>query len=107
MGRVLTARAAIGYVLGSALIMSAMWGFINSSQQLIAEHFGAGQAFPLVFGALALTMAIANFGNSPDRRAVRRAARFACGAARLYRGQLPAGRLSPSARRRRCGNSCC
>ena len=64
MGEVLTTRAAIGYVAGSALIMSAMWGFINSSQQLLAEHFGAGQSFPLVFGALALTMSLANFGNS-------------------------------------------
>ena len=64
MGRVLITREAIGYVIGSALVMSAMWGFINSSQQLIAEHFGAGIAFPLVFGGLALTMSIANFGNS-------------------------------------------
>ncbi len=64
MGRVLTTRAAIGYVIGSALMMSAMWGFLNSSQQLIAEHFGAGNAFPFVFGGLALAMSLANFGNS-------------------------------------------
>ncbi len=63
-GKVLTNREAIGYVIGSALVMSAMWGFINSSQQLIAEHFGAGNMFPLVFGCLALTMSLANFGNS-------------------------------------------
>ena len=64
MGRVLTTRSAIGYVVGSALVMSAMWGFINSAQQLIAEHFGAGKTFPLIFGCLALTMSLANFGNS-------------------------------------------
>ena len=64
MGRVLTTRSSIGYVAGSALVMSAMWGFINSSQQLIAEHFGAGVAFPLVFACLAFTMSVANFGNS-------------------------------------------
>ncbi len=64
MGDVLMTRSAIGYVIGSALMMAAMWGFINSCQQLIAEHFGAGRAFPLVFGGLALTMSIANFGNS-------------------------------------------
>lgn len=61
---VATAREAIGYVLASALMMSSIWGYINSSQQLIAEHFGAGEAFPLVFGALALAMALANFVNS-------------------------------------------
>ena len=64
MARVLTTRASIGYVVGSALVMSAMWGFINSAQQLIAEHFGAGKAFPLVFACLAFTMSVANFGNS-------------------------------------------
>ena len=64
MARVLTTRASIGYVIGSALVMSAMWGFINSAQQLIAEHFGAGKVFPLVFGCLAFTMSVANFGNS-------------------------------------------
>ena len=64
MGRVLTTRSSIGYVVGSALVMSAMWGFINSAQQLIAEHFGAGKTFPLVFGGLALSMSLANFGNS-------------------------------------------
>ncbi|MEO6716021.1 MAG: MFS transporter, partial [Novosphingobium sp.] len=64
MARVLTTRASIGYVVGSALVMSAMWGFINSAQQLIAEHFAAGKVFPLVFGCLAFTMSVANFGNS-------------------------------------------
>ena len=64
MGRVLTTRSSIGYVAGSALVMSAMWGFINSAQQLIAEHFGTGKAFPLVFACLAFTMSVANFGNS-------------------------------------------
>ena len=64
MIEVITCRAAIGYVLASALMMSAIWGFINSSQQLIAEHFGAGDTFPYVFGGMALTMAAANLVNS-------------------------------------------
>lgn len=60
----LTTRASIGYVLGSSLILGALWGYIQSSQQLVAEHFGAGEAFPLVFGGMALFMAGANFANS-------------------------------------------
>lgn len=60
----LTTRASIGYVLGSALIVGALWGYIQSSQQLVAEHFGAGQTFPLVFGGMALFMSVANFTNS-------------------------------------------
>ena len=64
MRTALATRESIGYVLGSALIMGALWGYIQSSQQLVAEHFGAGEAFPLVFGGMALFMAVANFANS-------------------------------------------
>ena len=64
MATTLTTRESIGYVIGSALILGAMWGYIQSSQQLLAEHFGAGARFPLFFGGMALAMAAANFGNS-------------------------------------------
>lgn len=57
-------RSAFGYVLGSALITGGLFGFINSSQQLIAEHFAMGAMFPLVFGAMALTMSTANLINA-------------------------------------------
>jgi DHA1 family bicyclomycin/chloramphenicol resistance-like MFS transporter len=59
-----TTRAAVGYVLGMALIQSAMFGYINSSQQLVAEHFGAGTRFPLIFAGMAFCMATTNFINS-------------------------------------------
>ena len=64
MRNVLTTRASIGYVLASALTMSATWGYINSSQQLLAEHFGAGARFPIIFGAMALAMSLASLTNS-------------------------------------------
>lgn len=64
MRAALTTRAAIGYVLGMALIQGALFGYINSSQQLVAEHFGAGELFPLVFGAMAIAMALSNLTNS-------------------------------------------
>lgn len=57
-------RVAIGYAMGSAMLTAAMFGYINSSQQLIAEHFGAGERFPLIFALLAAGMAVANFSNS-------------------------------------------
>jgi MFS transporter, DHA1 family, multidrug resistance protein len=57
-------RAAMGYVLGSTLLMGGMFGYINSSQQLVAEHFGAGEGFPLLFAGMAACMAVANFSNS-------------------------------------------
>ncbi|MBA3054185.1 MAG: multidrug effflux MFS transporter [Sphingomonadales bacterium] len=60
----LTTRASIGYVMASACTMGVMWGYIQSCEQLLGEHFGAGRAFPLLFGAMALSMALANFTNS-------------------------------------------
>lgn len=57
-------RASIGYVLGSALMLGTGWGYIQSSQQLVAEHFGAGKLFPVIFGMMALSMAVSNFTNS-------------------------------------------
>jgi DHA1 family bicyclomycin/chloramphenicol resistance-like MFS transporter len=60
----LTNRSSIGYILGMALVQGALFGYINSSQQLVAEHFGAGELFPLIFGAMAVAMALANLTNS-------------------------------------------
>jgi DHA1 family bicyclomycin/chloramphenicol resistance-like MFS transporter len=57
-------RLAIGYVVGMSLVHGALFGYINSSQQLISEHFGAGTSFPLIFGAMAIAMALANLTNS-------------------------------------------
>jgi len=64
MAASLRVRAAVGYIFGSALVFGAMFGFINSAQQLVGEHFGLGEHFPLVFGACAGCMAIASFTNS-------------------------------------------
>lgn len=64
MGRVFVTRAAIGYILATACTTAVLFGFINSSQQLIAERFGAHGAFAFVFGGIAMAMAVANFGNS-------------------------------------------
>ncbi len=57
-------REAIGYVLGAGLTFGAMFGYINSAQQLIGEHFGAGDDFPFIFGATASTLAVSSFANS-------------------------------------------
>lgn len=64
MGRALTQPSVAGYVIGSALVFGALFGFINSSQQLITNTFGAGETFPLVFGICAGSMAIASWSNS-------------------------------------------
>ncbi|MFM7377034.1 MAG: multidrug effflux MFS transporter [Erythrobacter sp.] len=64
MTRALTMPSVAGYVIGSSLVFGALFGFINSSQQLITETFGAGDIFPLVFAICAGSMAIASWSNS-------------------------------------------
>ena len=57
-------RISIGYVLGAALLMGAVFGYVNSAQQLIGEHFRAGRMFPVVFGGTAAMMAVSNIVNA-------------------------------------------
>lgn len=57
-------RESIGYVIGSALVMGGTFGFINSAEQLLSEHFGAGRLFPVLFAACAATMIVSNLTNS-------------------------------------------
>ena len=64
MKSAVTLRETIGYTLGSALVFGGLFGFINSSQQLIGEAFGAGDKFPLIFAICAGCMALANWSNS-------------------------------------------
>ena len=64
MTRALALPSTFGYVIGSALVFGALFGFINSSQQLITETFGAGDIFPLIFAICAGSMAVASWSNS-------------------------------------------
>lgn len=57
-------RSSIGYVIGGGVLWAGLFGYINSSQQLIAELFGAGESFPLIFAGMAGGMALANLTNS-------------------------------------------
>ncbi|MEM9086878.1 MAG: multidrug effflux MFS transporter [Pseudomonadota bacterium] len=64
MGAALSERSVIGYVIGGMLVFGALFGFINSSQQLISEGFGRPDIFPIVFGVCAGSMALASWSNS-------------------------------------------
>ncbi len=97
MTSAISLRATIGYTLASALVFGGLFGFINSSQQLIGEAFGAGDRFPLIFAICAGCMAIANWSNSRiverfGARRVSHAALFAfivIAAAQLYFASQP------------------
>lgn len=64
MARALSLPSTFGYVIGSSLVFGALFGFINSSQQLITETFGAGDIFTYVFAICAGSMALASWSNS-------------------------------------------
>jgi DHA1 family bicyclomycin/chloramphenicol resistance-like MFS transporter len=64
MGLALFNRSSVGYVLGTSLLLGGVFGYVNSAQQLIGEHFKAGDQFPLVFGGTAAMMAVSNIVNS-------------------------------------------
>lgn len=57
-------RRAAGYMIASGVMQGALFGYLNSSEQIIAEVFGAQAWFPLVFACVAIGIAIANFSNA-------------------------------------------
>ena len=59
-----TNRQAMAYMLGSAIVVGANFGFLNSSQQIIDKTFGRADIFGLAFACVAIGMATANFFNS-------------------------------------------
>ncbi len=61
---VLTERVAISYTMALMVIFGALFGFINSAQQVYVDIYDKGAAFPLYFALVASTMAIMSFVNS-------------------------------------------
>lgn len=57
-------RRAAGYMFAAGVMQAALFGYLNSSEQIIAEVFGAQALFPLVFACVAVGIAIANFSNA-------------------------------------------
>ncbi|MBL0021656.1 MAG: multidrug effflux MFS transporter [Sphingomonadales bacterium] len=57
-------RTAIAYMLGGGILQGAMFGFLNSSQQVIADAFGAKELFTLCTAFLGIGMALGNFTNA-------------------------------------------
>lgn len=61
---VLTTRMSICYTAALTLIFGAMFGFINSAQQIYQGIYGVGAMFPVYFAAVAGLMAVSSFLNS-------------------------------------------
>lgn len=60
----LTQRQSIGYTLAMMMIIGALFGFINSSQQIFADTFHAPQVFPIAFAGIAGAIAVSSILNA-------------------------------------------
>ncbi len=60
----LSNRAALFYMLGTSLVLGALFGYVNSAQQIFDGIYQLGELFPLAFAAVAMTLALASFLNS-------------------------------------------
>ena len=61
---VLTNRVSLCYTLATTSVFGALFGFINSAQQIYVGIYGLGVWFPVVFAAIAGMMAVSSFLNS-------------------------------------------
>ena len=62
--KVVQTPRAIGYILASGFMFAVLFSYIISAQQIFVDVYNLGDWFPLAFGSIAATMALANFTNS-------------------------------------------
>lgn len=61
---VVRARTTLWYSVASGFMFGALVSYIVSAQQVFVDVFALGDAFPIAFGALACSIAVASFVNS-------------------------------------------
>lgn len=61
---ILRNRTAVVYTVAAGMIFGGFIGFLNSSQQILQEHYGLGPRFPFFFAILALTIGVSSWVNS-------------------------------------------
>lgn len=66
---VFTNRMAFSYGLAGMFVFGALFGFINTAQQIYVDIYGLGALFPVAFAAMAGLMAVSSYLNA---RMVRR-----------------------------------
>lgn len=64
IGTVLANRAALGYSIATGLIFSAFLSYLSAAEQILAEGYGLGDGFVVVFGSLALAVGFASLVNA-------------------------------------------
>lgn len=61
---VATDRMSLGYTIALTLLSGALFGFINSVQQIMSDVFAAPKALPIVFALIGGSMAVGSLINS-------------------------------------------
>lgn len=61
---VFRSRMSVGYMLAAACVLGALFGFINSVQQVFTDTFHAPTVFPAIFAGIAMGMAASSLLNS-------------------------------------------
>lgn len=57
-------RNAAGYMIGAGIVQGALFGYLNSSQQLFDQVFDAADFFTIGFAIVAIGIAVSNFANA-------------------------------------------
>jgi DHA1 family bicyclomycin/chloramphenicol resistance-like MFS transporter len=76
---VLRNRVTLGYTIASGFMFACLVSYISSAQQIFVDVYDLGQLFPVMFGALACSLAVASFTNARlvQRLGMRRASHSA------------------------------
>jgi DHA1 family bicyclomycin/chloramphenicol resistance-like MFS transporter len=61
---VVTTPQSLGYTLAIGFMFGSLMTYVSTAEQVFTSVYGLGQAFVLVFGAIALAMVAAAFSNS-------------------------------------------
>lgn len=63
-GHVFASRVSICYILATAMVLGALFSFINTAQQIYVGIYGLGVWFPAAFAGVAVFMSLGSFLNS-------------------------------------------
>jgi DHA1 family bicyclomycin/chloramphenicol resistance-like MFS transporter len=76
---VLRNRVTLGYTIAGGFMFGCLVSYISSAQQIFVDVYGLGTWFPVMFGALASSLAVASFTNARlvQRLGMRRASHTA------------------------------
>lgn len=64
LGAFFGSRVTVGYSIAGGVFFGALFGFLNSAQQVFVDVFHFGVWFPAVFAATAVSMSLSSFLNS-------------------------------------------